>query len=276
MPDPVLSSIQTLLQREAELVSRRLSDAERQEAAEASSKGLFQSGIHLDRVQKLYEASLEERYNLLKAVITRVLEPVGWDKRRLIAEDMKTLARNWLTSQIGQLETGLSAKSASVRRNASTSVNAIDAEIDVLLAMPSSRTQPMNGEYFVEPERLVELRTLETDAFDLRRLIRLLEELDSSFQNGNFMAVTMLVRAILDHIPPIFGKKAFTEVANNVGSKSFKKAMQYLDDFARRVGDAYLHTQIRKTESLPNKTQVDCRAQIDLLLSEIIRVLPTE
>ena len=49
--------------------------------------------------------------------------------------------------------------------------------------------------------------------------------------------------------------------------------MQILSNSLRKIADNYLHTQIRKNEVLPNSTQIDYSNDVDLLLSEIIRLL---
>jgi hypothetical protein len=83
-----------------------------------------------------------------------------------------------------------------------------------------------------------------------------------------------LTRALLDHVPPIFLCAKFSEVANNyAGSKSFKESMKHLENSSRKIADQYLHTQIRQKESLPNITQVSFSNDIDVLLSEICRIL---
>jgi hypothetical protein len=84
----------------------------------------------------------------------------------------------------------------------------------------------------------------------------------------------MLVRAILDHVPPIFGLAKFSDIANNYhGSKSFKESMKHLENSQRDIADHHLHVQIRSRESLPNKTQINFSADLDVLLSEVVRVL---
>ena len=84
----------------------------------------------------------------------------------------------------------------------------------------------------------------------------------------------MLVRAIIDHVPPIFNCKNFSEVGNNyAGSKSFKDAMIHLDKSSRKIADQYLHGQIRSSEVLPNATQVNFSTDLDFLLGEIVRIL---
>lgn len=131
-----------------------------------------------------------------------------------------------------------------------------------------------SGAYnFVNQNRIKELKTIKNDDFDITKLIRFCEELNSAFSLENFLSTAMLVRAIADHIPPVFGKTSFTEVANNHGSKSFKESMKNLDNSSRKISDAHLHTQIRKKEVLPNSNQVDFSNDLDVLLAEIYRVL---
>jgi hypothetical protein len=84
----------------------------------------------------------------------------------------------------------------------------------------------------------------------------------------------MVVRAIVDHVPPIFGYKSFGGVVNNYPSaKSFRGSMQRLDGSLRNVADAHLHVQIRSRESVPTPAQVDFRADLDVLLAEVVRLM---
>jgi hypothetical protein len=132
-----------------------------------------------------------------------------------------------------------------------------------------------------EPEQCVELSRIEEldgmpkSSFDTRRLRQMLVELNRAYAGHSFLSCLFLVRAILDHVPPIFGLSSFTEVANNYagGGKSFREAMQHLQNASRKIADLFLHSQIRATEAVPTKTQVEFRADIDVLLSEVIRIL---
>jgi hypothetical protein len=126
---------------------------------------------------------------------------------------------------------------------------------------------------FVSQLRLEDLAKLSSPDYDFRRLHRLCEELNICFEHGCWSAVAALTRAVLDHVPPLFGVKGFAEIANNaMGAKSFKDSMLNLSNSARKIGDAHLHVQIRKKESLPTKQQVNCSADIDVLLAEIVRL----
>ena len=150
----------------------------------------------------------------------------------------------------------------------------------------ASRNQPKNqvaqalnvplNHPFIDEGRLQELRNFSSkqSKFDYSKLIRLCEELNSNYSNENYFATAMLTRAIMDHVPPIFGKNSFTEVANNYsGGESFKKIMKNLNDFQKNISHGILHEQIRDRESLPNATQVNCSQALDKLLGEIARIL---
>ena len=137
----------------------------------------------------------------------------------------------------------------------------------------SSKTKPE----YVNNNRLQELRTINRNDIDLKKLIRICEELNSSFENQNYYAVGALVRTIINHIPPIFGFEKFDHVVSNYASvgnvQSFKQSMSNLNNSIRRIADSVLHSLARKSEVLPNATQVDCKNDLDVLISEIIRVL---
>jgi len=127
---------------------------------------------------------------------------------------------------------------------------------------------------YVDTQRILELKAIKSQSFDLARLIRLCEEINVAYQNRCYMTIAMVLRSIIDHVPPIFGASRFSEVANNYsGPKSFKDSMKLLHQSLRNVADSHLHVQIRRKETLPVFTQVNFRAELDLLLSEIIILL---
>ena len=88
------------------------------------------------------------------------------------------------------------------------------------------------------------------------------------------MTIAMVLRTIIDHVPPVFEVDAFSEIANNyTGTKSFKESMQRLNTSLRKIADSHLHVRIRKNEILPTFNQVNFSADLDVLLSEIVRLL---
>lgn len=130
--------------------------------------------------------------------------------------------------------------------------------------------EPLRDSY-VHADRLAELRQLRSKRWDLARLIRLCEELNIAHRNECTQSVGMLLRAIKDHCPPIFGMANFKEVANNAAgvSQSRRKLLKKLDESLTHIADAFLHEQIRRSESLPTPAQVAFTAELDALLAEI-------
>ncbi len=127
---------------------------------------------------------------------------------------------------------------------------------------------------YVDPDRISELKAISSDDFDLRKLVRLCEELNICFSGECYISMLMLTRAILDHIPPIFNCSNATEITNNYsGGRSFKAAMQHLNNTSRKISDYYLHSQIKNSEMLPNVTQIDFSNDLDFLLAEIGRIV---
>jgi len=130
------------------------------------------------------------------------------------------------------------------------------------------------SEIFVSGERIKGLEKIKNNLFDLTRLIKMCREINDNFSRKNYISVIVLVRSVLDHIPPIFGHKSFSEIVNNAKlAKSIKASFEHLDTSSRNIADAYLHIQIRDKEILPTEKQVNFSHDVDTLLGEIVRTL---
>lgn len=137
---------------------------------------------------------------------------------------------------------------------------------------PPVATPKKHSFYYVDESRIKELQDIKNEKYDLKKLIQYCKELNILFDEGCFLSIPPIVRAIMDHIPPIFECEKFSEVCGK-GSQSFKESMNNLDKSLRKIADACLHTHIRKKETLPNATQVDFSNALDVLLSEVVRIL---
>lgn len=126
---------------------------------------------------------------------------------------------------------------------------------------------------FIDESRIDELEAIDSDQFDLSKLIRLCEELNSNYSEQNYYSVALLSRAIIDHVPPIFGLDNFNQVAAQHGGKSIKTLFEKLNKSLRSIADHHIHQVIRKKEVHPNKTQIDFKVELDKLLAEIIQIL---
>jgi hypothetical protein len=76
----------------------------------------------------------------------------------------------------------------------------------------------------VDDERIEELTGTKPSGYDLKKMIKLCNELNDNYSRHNFYASAMLCRAIIDHIPPVFGFENFSEVANNYKSEKYPAA----------------------------------------------------
>lgn len=127
----------------------------------------------------------------------------------------------------------------------------------------------------IAPSRVDELRECAPTNLDFRKLIRLCEEINICAEQKCWYAVAMLIRSILDHVPPVFGVAKFEHVvANYAGGRSFKETMGHLQETGRKIANAHLHERMRPAEVLPTPQQVNCGQQLDILLSEIVRITP--
>jgi len=148
----------------------------------------------------------------------------------------------------------------------------VEIEFQLNNCLSEERPKPVViHDSYIDKKRFKELK-VKNGKLDFSRLMQMLKELDRGFSNENYISVILLVRAILDHVPPIFNLNTFTEVANNYGTKSFKESVSHLENSSRKIADSYLHTKIRSKESLPNKTQINFSNDLDVLLSEIVRI----
>lgn len=137
-------------------------------------------------------------------------------------------------------------------------------------AKPPVLTTRSNHDPYVALRRLGEMKAVSGVKWDMSRLIELCRELNIVVENECHLATAYLQRAILDHVPPIFGFENFEQVASNHGGKSIKSAMKRLQTALRDAADLNIHLHIRRKDSLPTFSQVNFRSEIDMLLSEVI------
>lgn len=130
------------------------------------------------------------------------------------------------------------------------------------------------SDLYIAQSRIDELKTIRNNKFDFTRLVKLCEELNIAFQNGCVLTIPMLIRTIINHVPPIFSCKDFSGVANNYSwPKSQKNGITRLNNSLKDNADFNLHIKIRDKEILPSLSSVDFRTDLDILISEIVRIL---
>lgn len=272
--------LESILQQEAHKAERRLGETIGRLYCELRDLNTFSGSTSVPCTKTEYEKDIEHRCDTFLSRVTQTVSDMNVEQRRELSPAINDLARRWLGPHISHLQEELKNLATRLQFHDSKEQDLgfdrvfahIDAELQLILSSPP--VELSTGRVFIDPERLSQLRSIKRTHYDLSRLLRLCEELDIAYAQECYHAVAMLTRSILDHIPPIFGAKSFAEVVNNYsGGRSFKDIAQHLEKSSRKVADAYLHTRIRKSESLPTRTQVDVRQQIDFVLAEVVRVL---
>lgn len=126
---------------------------------------------------------------------------------------------------------------------------------------------------YISNDRILELKNISNLNYDTTKLLQFCIELNHAYNKKSFLTIPLLVRAVIDHIPPIFEKENFAAVCGGYGTRSFQESMTHLNNSLRKIADSTIHTQIRNKETLPNEIQVNFKADLDVLLAEICRVL---
>ena len=125
----------------------------------------------------------------------------------------------------------------------------------------------------ISPELIKALREAKPNSFDALRLAEYCREINSGFGHRNLISCLLLMRAVLNHVPPVFGHTDFSQVAAHA-SRSLKDNFEHLDESLRKIGDLYTHQQIRKKDHVPTPGQVEkFGPQFELLLQEVLTKL---
>lgn len=135
-----------------------------------------------------------------------------------------------------------------------------------------SAVKSKSGDY-VNVGRINELSAMQGQALDTRRLVRLLEEVNVAAANQCWLSVIALLRTILNHIPPAFGRSTFAQVRSQYNGKSFGKTLGTLEDSLCNLANEHLHQTMLPCDPLPAPQQADFRQPLDQLLVHIVREL---
>ncbi|MFF4349817.1 hypothetical protein [Streptomyces sp. NPDC001530] len=102
------------------------------------------------------------------------------------------------------------------------------------------------------------------------KLLQLVRELNACFRDGHAYACHALVRAIIDHVPPILGCQSFEQAASSYKwTKTDKKYVQRLLEFKVQADDV-MHRQIRTSRGVITKHDLPNSGYINALLRECI------
>lgn len=123
---------------------------------------------------------------------------------------------------------------------------------------------------FLNIEVLAELQTIKNKTFDITKLVRFCEEINDAYARANYLSCVLLIRAVMNHVPPLFNQEKFSQVVAN-SSRSIKAVLSHLEANARPIADLHTHFLIRSKEQLPTKHQIEpYKSSFEILIQEII------
>ncbi len=126
---------------------------------------------------------------------------------------------------------------------------------------------PMNS--YVNQQIIHDIRTKDGKSqFNVAKLLRLIGELNDNYERRNSYATHAMLRAILDHIPPILGQPDFNAVVNNYSwGRTDKRYLKKLVDFRDQADDA-LHRQISAQADLLDFDDMPASVCVNRLLQK--------
>jgi hypothetical protein len=106
--------------------------------------------------------------------------------------------------------------------------------------------------------------------FDAAKLTRLIGELNDNYSRGNAYAAHALLRALLDHIPPLLGCTDFKAAASShPWGRTDRSYARKLADFKFQADDA-LHRQISARTDLLGMDDMPPRVWVNRILQECV------
>jgi hypothetical protein len=153
---------------------------------------------------------------------------------------------------------------------AKAQLDAVILEIEEVLEHSNGELLPTSANVFiVDPALITRMEALTPSTYDVASLVRMCREINSSFAHGNVLAVALLMRTVLNHVPPVFGYSTFEQVVANVG-KSLKESFEHLENGLRKIADFHTHRKIVAVEAYPSAAQVEpYKPQFELLLQQV-------
>lgn len=131
-----------------------------------------------------------------------------------------------------------------------------------------------DNENFINTARIEALEALnEKCQYDLSKLIGLCKEVNDNYVRHNYYSVALLLRTLLNHVPPAFnGKESFDQVLaelNGPKHKTKKEILSRLHELQRKFTDLLTHERLREFEPPMTLQQVSFIPEIDYLLQEV-------
>lgn len=116
---------------------------------------------------------------------------------------------------------------------------------------------------------IIEAFEIKEGPFNYQKLVKLLRQINDNYGRGNEHACSQLLKATLNHIPPLLGYKTFEELSNNYkwSSDAHKTYAHLLNEWTAEAHDV-THTYISDRDDLFTTEDLPPPIRINTILQE--------
>ncbi len=136
--------------------------------------------------------------------------------------------------------------------------------------------KPNSSEKFISTEIIEEFKKIDIKKFNLSRLIHFCDQINENYDHEYYESVAFTTRALMDHVPPIFGQPNFESIApqtSNGKTPSFKKSCDRLNGSLKHIVDDLIHSQINAGTSLLIKEEINFSPDLNTFLRKTLEEL---
>jgi hypothetical protein len=157
--------------------------------------------------------------------------------------------------------------------DAKAELDGLSTDLEEALEVADSSPRQLHAGWIVDPDLISKIEQSNGSRLNVVHLVRVLREINSSLAHGNVVATALLMRAVLNHVPPVWGHQNFDRVVASVG-RSLKDSYMHLEDGLRKIADFHTHKRIDETDTYPSRAQVEpFKPQFELLLQNVLAAL---
>jgi heat shock protein HspQ len=261
----------------------------------ASKKGMLRGFIkELEIIPPSAPSSTASEKGRMTAVVDQVLLlgaevesfPLGRcsqddsDEQTAFLYGFKDIAKRFVGAAMRVGDTEVRAALSKLDLDASCITDAYDLKADLMPLIDTIREKANDPDWamvsshtsdFIDPGLVSKIRSIESSRFNLSKLVRFAEELNENYRRANYLSCALLIRAIVNHVPPLFGCSAFSQVVAGSG-RSVKAILNVLEEGARDIGDLHSHETVDRYSAPPTKNQIEpYKPSVEILFREIER-----
>lgn len=111
--------------------------------------------------------------------------------------------------------------------------------------------------------------------WQVHKLIALCQGLNDAYKAGNSYVCAAMIRAVMDHIPPVFGQSDFKQVASQhtfTMKQTDKAHAQFLVN-SKSIGDDVMHRRIGPSVPVITMDDIPTPIRLNAILREMVTLL---